>query len=84
MKFRLLERNYWGDHDVWKGKKLNYGVEIETPFRPKHEEFGKYSYTIRTPYNTIHNTYRTGQQFDSIGECIEFVESWILMDHKAR
>jgi hypothetical protein len=83
LKFRLLERNYWGYHDRWTGRKLKYKAEIETPYISKHEDFGKFSFTIRTPYNTVNNTRITGKYFDSLDECIEYVENWIIEDYKS-
>lgn len=80
MKFKLLTRNIWGGTDVWTGKKKNYKVEIETPFVKKDPEFGKYSFKITTPYGTIFNTIKSGQSFDSLEECMEYVERWIDED----
>lgn len=77
MKMRLLERNLWGDHDTWKGKKKNYVVEIETPFRKNHKDFGKFSFNIKTPTGKYHNTCSTKTFFSNFEDCYEYVISWI-------
>lgn len=82
MKFRLLERNFWGEHDVWLGRKLKYKVEIGTPFRSKHAHYGKYSFTIKTPYKSVHNTHMTGLFFESLEECMNYVQKWIVEDYE--
>lgn len=78
MKMRLLERNLWGDTDVWKGKLKNHVAEIETPFRKNHKTFGKFSFNIKTPLGKYHNTYSTKIDFDNFSDCYDYVLNWIM------
>lgn len=74
---RLLERNLWGDEDVWKGKKKKYIVEIETPFRKNHKDFGKFTFNIITPTGKYHNSSNTKIHFLNFEDCYEYVVRWI-------
>ena len=77
MKFKLLNRTLYGDHDNWVAKKKHYRAEISTPFRSNHNNYGRYSFVIKTPYGTVLNTQKTKLDFTNLIECIEFVIKWI-------
>lgn len=82
MKMKLMERNFWGDYDTWRGRKSNHKVEIETPFRRNHENFGKYQFRIVSPDGSIHNSYKENIYFNSFGECYDYVLNWLKTNSK--
>jgi hypothetical protein len=77
MKMKLLERNFWGDNDTWRGRKNKHLVEIETPFRKNSEHYGRYEFRINKPDGSIYNSYKSDIYFNSFEECYEYVLKWI-------
>lgn len=85
---RLIERNYWDDYDVWKGRKKNHKVEIKTPFRVSHPYYGKYIFHLILPDGSHYTTTSNFTEdllldesnlfFNDFEACRKFVLNYIM------
>jgi hypothetical protein len=82
LKFRLLERNLWDDYDHYIGKKRHYKVDIAVAYRPNHDYYNQFKFTIITPEDVCWNTLKSGIIFESLVDAMAYVENWIDEDLK--